>query len=127
MSNDHTHTPLDAVSDSAPGFGLEGVEIRFAAEALGLHDTGATHHRLAPGARPDFAHRHVDAEELYVVSAGSGRMKLDETVLELVAGDAIRVAPRIWRAFEGGPDGLEIIAFGARFPDDGETMTGFWP
>jgi uncharacterized cupin superfamily protein len=32
---------------------------------------------LLPGKRSPFTHRHTDAEEIYVVLSGSGRVKLD--------------------------------------------------
>jgi hypothetical protein len=57
--------------------------------------------------------REVDAaEEIYVVLAGSGRINLDGEIVELRPLDAIRVAPEVARAFEAGPDGLEILVFG---------------
>lgn len=42
--------------------------------------------------------------------------------------DVVRVAPHAVRAFEGGPDGLELIALGADRPEtgDGELVKGFW-
>ena len=39
--------------------------------------------------------------------SGSGRMKLDDEVVDLQQWDVIRVAPDVVRAFEGGADGLE--------------------
>jgi hypothetical protein len=38
------------------------------------------------------------------------------------AFDAIRVAPNVIRAFEAGPDGLELLAFGPRHEGDGEVL-----
>jgi len=35
-------------------------------------------------------------------------------VVELRQWDAVRVAPEVVRAFEGGPDGMNVIAVGAR-------------
>ena len=40
--------------------------------------------------------------------------------------DALRVAPTVTRAFEAGPDGLELLAFGPRHKGDGETIQGWW-
>jgi hypothetical protein len=34
--------------------------------------------------------------------------------------DVVRVAPEVVRAFEGGPDGLELIAVGSARPEDGD-------
>jgi mannose-6-phosphate isomerase-like protein (cupin superfamily) len=63
---------------------------------------------------------------VYVVLAGSGRVKLDDEILELESMDAIRVAPEVMRAFEAGPDGIEMLAFGTRHDGDGEVIHGWW-
>lgn len=57
---------------------------------------------------------------------GSGRAKLDGEFVELTRHDALRVAPRTARAFEAGEDGLELLAFGARHPNDGEPVADPW-
>ena len=44
---------------------------------------------------------------------GSGRMKLDDEIVELKAWDAVRVSPGTWRGYEAGPNGLEILVIGA--------------
>ena len=56
-------------------------------------------------------------------------MKADDEVVELAQWDVIRVAPTVVRAFEGGPDGLELIAIGNDRPEggDGEMVQDFWP
>ena len=118
----YTHTNLNDVNDAAPGAGFGEIqEARFANDALDTEKTGLAFHRLKPGKR-GLAHRHDEAEEVYVVLSGSGRVKLDDDVVELRALDAVRVAPRVVRAFEGGPDGLEVLAFGPRHQGDGEIV-----
>ena len=94
--------------------------------ALETERTGVTYHRLRAGKRQPFGHRHDKAEEVYVVVAGSGRVKLDDEILELAPLDALRVAPEVTRAFEAGPEGLEIVACGARHDGDGELIQGWW-
>lgn len=119
---------LLGVEDSAPQFGFsETQEARFAQKALGAEDTGISHHRVKAGKRQSFGHRHTNAEEVYVVISGSGRIKLDDEIRDVVALDAIRVAPAVVRAFEGGPDGIEVIAFGPHHEGDGEMHPDFWP
>ena len=51
---------------------------------------------------------------------GSGRVLLDGEVRELAPWDVLRVAPEVVRAFEGGPDGLRIIAIGGPKPEGGD-------
>lgn len=123
-----TKANLRDVEDKAPGFGLGEVQsARFAHEALGARDTGVALMGVKPGQRQGFAHRHERAEEVYVILSGSGRMKLDEDIIEVAALDAIRVAPGVARAFEAGEEGLELLAVGPRHQGDGEVIrNGFW-
>jgi mannose-6-phosphate isomerase-like protein (cupin superfamily) len=122
----YTHISLLDVEDAAPanGFG-ERWEARVARAGLGAEQTGVTHFRLRPGKRSPFTHRHVQAEEVYVILAGSGRIKLDDEIADVRALDAIRVAPQVARAFEAGPEGLEWIAFGPHHAD-GEPVDDPW-
>jgi mannose-6-phosphate isomerase-like protein (cupin superfamily) len=127
VSGGYTLKRLTDVEDSAPKFGFGEIgEARFATAALDAEDTGFSHHRLRAGRRQPFGHRHDDAEEVYVVLAGAGRVKLDEEVVEISRLDAVRVAPGVTRAFEAGPDGLELLAFGPRREGDGELISGWW-
>jgi mannose-6-phosphate isomerase-like protein (cupin superfamily) len=128
MAAPFTFKRLTDVEDSAPKFGFgEFQEARFANDALDAEQTGVTHYRVKPGKRQPFAHRHEHAEEVYVVLAGSGRVKLDDEILEIEPLDAIRVTPGVTRAFEAGRDGLEVLAFGPRRDDDrGEIFRDWW-
>jgi quercetin dioxygenase-like cupin family protein len=123
----YTHIQLLDVEDAAPGNGFgERWEARVARTALGAEQTGVTHFRLRPGKRSPFTHRHAEAEEIYVVLGGGGRVKLDDEVRDVVPLDAIRVSPQVARAFEAGPDGLELLAFGAHRGADGEPVDDPW-
>ena|SRR5579884_2599637 len=119
---------LKDVEDMAPRFGYEAVqEARFPWRALEAQSTGLAYHVIKPGQR-GLAHRHNQAEEIYVVIRGSGRVVLDGEVAELRPLDAVRVAPPVARAFEAGADGLEILAFGPHHEGDGEILEGDpWP
>lgn len=113
MADPYTLKQLTEVKDSAPDFGFEEFqEARFAKDDLETEDTGFTYQRLQPNARPPFAHKHDNAEEVYVVMAGSGRAKLDDDIVDLARLDALRVGATVTRAFEAGPEGLELLAFG---------------
>jgi mannose-6-phosphate isomerase-like protein (cupin superfamily) len=123
----YTLKNLAELEDSAPKFGYgELQEARFANEALEAERTGLSYHRVRPGKRQGFAHRHDEAEEVYVVLRGSGRVKLDDEILELNPLDALRVAPGVTRQFEAGPEGLELLAAGASHEGDGELLPGWW-
>jgi mannose-6-phosphate isomerase-like protein (cupin superfamily) len=118
---------LKELENSAERFGLAPhVEARFARTALDAEETGLSYQRLAPGARYPFGHRHADQEEIYVVLSGGGRVKLDDEVVGVRPWDAIRVAPETIRCFEGGPDGLELLAFGTHTDAQPEMIPGWW-
>lgn len=125
---DWTHKNLRDVEDQAPGFGVEQFQsARFANEALGAQSTGVSLMGVKAGQRQAFAHRHENAEEVYVILRGAGRMKLDEDIIDVGPLDAIRVAPGVTRAFEAGDEDLEMLAFGPRHQGDGEIIrNGFW-
>lgn len=123
----YTLQKLTDVDDAAPkfGFGDRG-SARFATDDLAAQQTGISHHHLKPGKRQAFGHRHDAAEEIYVVLSGSGRVKLEDEILDIAELDAIRIAPPVMRAFEAGPDGLELVAFGPRRRGDGEIVQNWW-
>jgi len=124
----YTIKNLREIKDYAVEFGLsETQEAHFAHPELEAEETGVSFHVVKPGRRQAFGHRHENAEEVYVVLGGSGRMRLDDEIVDIGPLDAVRVAPKVARAFEGGPDGLEVLAFGARHDGDGETLNDFWP
>jgi quinol monooxygenase YgiN/quercetin dioxygenase-like cupin family protein len=124
----YTHLNLEEVEDMAPrfGFGEQG-EARFATRALAGARTGVSHQRLRPGARQAFGHRHRHAEEVVVVLAGGGQIKIDDEVRDIGPLDAIRLAPGSARAFQAGAAGVELLIFGARHTGDGMIDPNFWP
>lgn len=127
MAAPYTRKQLTDVKDSAPDFGFGEIqEARFANDDLETENTGFSHHRVKPGKRQSFGHKHDKAEEVYVVIGGSGRMKLDDEIIEVTELDAIRVTPGVIRAFEGGDDGLEVLAFGPRHKGDGDLVQEWW-
>jgi uncharacterized cupin superfamily protein len=118
---------LRDVQDSAAEHGLsESQEARFARGDLGAEQTGMNYLIVKPGRREAFAHRHEAAEEVYVVLAGSGTVKLDDELVELAELDAVRVSPGVTRGFEAGPEGLEVLIFGPHVEGDGELVDNFW-
>jgi mannose-6-phosphate isomerase-like protein (cupin superfamily) len=127
LASAFTKVSLDAVEDAAPanGFGHRW-EARVARTDLAAERTGVTLFRLLPGKRSPFTHRHTDAEEIYVVIRGTGRVKLDDELFDVGPLDSIRVDPATARAFEAGQDGLEFLAFGPHHPGDGEPVEDAW-
>jgi quercetin dioxygenase-like cupin family protein len=114
----------DAIGDRAPG-----IEGRFGRKHLDSRDLGVSLFRYAANLRSPMAHSHREQEEAYIVVDGSGRVLLDDEVLELRQWDVVRVAPEVVRAFEAGADGLSLIAVGGPRPEDGDGVMGpaAWP
>jgi uncharacterized cupin superfamily protein len=110
-----THKNLKSdLDDVGSNFdGAPGLEFRMATKALGLEQSGLSYQHVPPGHRFPYGHTHKTQEEVYVVVRGSGRMKLDDEIVELATWDAVRVPPGTWRGYEAGPDGLEILVIGA--------------
>jgi uncharacterized cupin superfamily protein len=128
-----TYTKLNLrqdVKDMAPQFGYApNVEARFARTNLGLENSGISYFRIAPGFRMPFGHKHGEQEEVYLVVSGSVRVKAGDEIVELAEFDVIRLPGSTPRGVEAGPDGAELVAFGAPNTDnkDAEMLTDFWP
>jgi uncharacterized cupin superfamily protein len=123
----YTIKNLRQIEDMAPKFGLApDLEARFARRDLECEQTGMSLQRLAPNANGSFGHSHDQDEEIYLVVSGSGRIKLDDEVIEIGPWDAIRVAPGMLRAFAAGDDGLELLAFGTHHEDDASMQPVEW-
>ena len=119
----YTKVNIEDVEDSATMFGLApSLEARFARRALGGTIVGVSREVLAPGFRVPFGHMHRDQEEVYFVVRGSGRIKIEDEILELSEGDLVRIAPGVWRCTEAGPDGMAIIAVGAPIADENDAV-----
>ncbi|HEY6963186.1 MAG TPA: cupin domain-containing protein [Gaiellaceae bacterium] len=113
----------DDIADIGSAFGgPPELEFRAATKPLGLEKSALSYQSVPAGYRFPYGHTHETQEEVYVVVRGSGRMKLDDEVVELREWDAVRVPPGTWRGFEAGPDGLEILVLGA--PNLGDDPRG---
>jgi mannose-6-phosphate isomerase-like protein (cupin superfamily) len=113
----------DDLEDLGPRFdGAPGLEFRAATKALELEHSALSYQYVPPGCRFPYGHTHSTQEEVYVVVRGSGRMKLDDDIVELRQWDAVRVPPDTWRGYEAGPEGLEILVTGA--PNLGDDPRG---
>jgi mannose-6-phosphate isomerase-like protein (cupin superfamily) len=117
----------DDVENMSERFGLApNMEARFPRKAMGLEGGGFSYQKLAPNFRAPVAHRHEAHEEVYVVISGGGRVKIEDEVRDLRQWDAVRFPPQTARAFEAGPEGLELIAIGFGDGGDAEMLEDFW-
>jgi mannose-6-phosphate isomerase-like protein (cupin superfamily) len=127
MSKGYGRINIDDVEDLAAKFGMGEIgEARYLREDVGAERIGLTFYRMNAGKRTGFGHRHTEAEEMYVVLAGSGRVKIDDDILDLGPRDVVRVAPAAVREFEAGPGGMEMLATGTHVEGDGEMLQEWW-
>ena len=123
----YAKTNLRDVHDSAAEHGLADIqEARFPQRDLGAEQTGLNYLTVKPERREAFAHRHHTAEEIYVVLAGSGRVKLDDELVDLAPLDVVRVSPGVTRRLEAGPEGLQVLIVGPHVQGDSDLVEGFW-
>jgi len=109
-----TLTNLKDLEDVGSNFdGPPDLEFRHATKALGLEQSGLSYQRIPADYRFPYGHTHERQEEVYVVVRGSGRMKLDDEIVDIGEWDVVRVPRGTWRGYEAGPDGLEILVIGA--------------
>lgn len=128
---EYTKANLTEIEDLAPKGGMgDGLEARFANADLGLEKSGLSFQKLKPGFRMPFGHKHREQEELYVIVSGSGRVKIEDEVIEVTQWDAVRIPAGQMRAFEAGSEGLGFVAFGApntaSLSADAEMEPGWW-
>ena len=128
---DYTIKRLEEVEDvlgDYPG------EMRMMTRALEAEQVAFTYRRMPQhtGGKGSYGHRHKEQEEIYFVASGKLLFKLNDEVVELDAGTAVRVAPQTWRSvWNDEAEDAELIivsktvAGGSR--EDAEYLEDFWP
>jgi quercetin dioxygenase-like cupin family protein len=103
-----SYTHLPAGDPSIESFHGRFLKVR---RALGTTAFGLNEIRLPPGAE-GVEHDEIDTghEEVYAVLDGSGRFTIDGAVVEVAAGDYLRVDPGSTRVVVAGDDGLRFLA-----------------
>ena len=124
---DYTKKNVSELKDSAPEFGMD----KFQRGALSRQGARRRGHGFRPPSRqaraaPRLRPQHDEAEEVVFVVAGTGRVKLDDEIVELEPGDFLRISPPVKRRFEADDDVLEMVVFGTRHEGDGDIDPEFW-
>jgi mannose-6-phosphate isomerase-like protein (cupin superfamily) len=124
----HKKINFSEVKDLAPDYGMDGMgEARFARGDLGAERIGLARYHVRPGKRLGFGHCHGESEEVYVVLSGSGRFRVGDEILEVGADDVVYCPPQAMREWEAGPQGMDMLAFGAHTEgEDHEMKHDFW-
>jgi mannose-6-phosphate isomerase-like protein (cupin superfamily) len=129
---DYTITRLEEVPDLSgdyPG------EIQPFTKLIESEQVAFTHRHLPPdtgGIRGErIGHSHKTQEEIYYVIAGTMQLKLDDELIEIGPGTAVRIAPSTVRAvWNDGPDDVELLMFSTKVDDlrlEAEMHDDFWP
>jgi uncharacterized cupin superfamily protein len=129
--SDYTVVGLDEVPDLFGGK-YPGT-MRMLTGALGSGQVALTHREMPPGSggKGGYGHRHKTQEELYFVVSGTLQFKLEDEVIAVPAGTAVRIAPGVARSvWNAGPDDAQLIMCSVRIDDvraDVEMVEDFWP
>lgn len=116
----------DAFGGQYPG------SMRYMTSDLGSEQIAFTHRVMPPktGGKGGYGHRHRTQEEIYFVIRGMLEFKLDDDVVDVRGGTAVRVAPSVVRSvWNDGPEDAELVICSVRLDDprgDGEIVEGFW-
>jgi mannose-6-phosphate isomerase-like protein (cupin superfamily) len=108
-------------------------EFRMFTNDLGAEQIAFTY-RLMPqhtGGKGSYGHKHKTQEEIYFVMSGNLVFKLDDDLVELGPGSAVRVAPEVARSvWNDEPEDAELIIVSVRIDDpvnDSVQVEEFWP
>lgn len=103
------------------------MQARFARRSVDGETLGLSLFTLEPNFRIPFGHKHLQQEEVYVIVRGSGRIKVEDEIVDVAEWDAIRFDVDTMRCVEAGQDGIEYVAFGAgEDPLDAEMAPNWW-
>ena len=123
----HAKINLNDAKDLAPDYGMGDIcEARFVRKDLGADGLGMAAYRMKPGRRVGFGHAHADSEEIYVVTAGSGRFKIEDEIVEVGKDDVVYCGLDTMREWEAGPDGMDLLAFGHHVEGDSKMDQEWW-
>jgi len=74
---------------------------------ISMQFIGMTANSFEPGEEAGYWHTHSRIEELYVFLQGRGQMGLDDEVVDVGPGTAIRVGQGVWRTWRCLPESAE--------------------
>jgi len=105
----YSYVDLDDIEPAGPGGA-----VRFVRRELGATAFGINQFSLPPGAAGlEHDESETQQEEVIVVLAGSGVLRVDGDELELSPGRFVRLDPETTRVPVAGPDGLTFITVGS--------------
>ena len=126
---DYTITTLAEVPD---GLGDYPGEMQMLTEPLGNEQVALTYRRMPEhtGGKGGYGHRHHACEEIYFVISGRLQFKLEDDVVELGPGSAVRVPAQTARSvWNDRPEDAHLMIFSRRDDptDEAIIVEDFWP
>ena len=131
MTNHYSLCRLDEAPDvfggQYPG------EMKMLAAELNTEQVALSYRRMPQhsGGKGSYGHRHKSQEEIYFVVSGELQFKLEDEVIDVPAGTAVRVAPGTVRSvWNERPEEAELLIVSTRIADgreDVELVEEFWP
>jgi quercetin dioxygenase-like cupin family protein len=101
---------VEEIEGSGPGGA-----VRFVRRVLGVEAFGINWFDLPPGYEgPEHDESDTEQEEVNVVIRGNGLYRVEGEEVEVRPGSFVRFDPGTFRQVVAGPDGLTMIAVGAR-------------
>jgi mannose-6-phosphate isomerase-like protein (cupin superfamily) len=112
------------LNEVPPFITKDGSEIR---ELLAHRNSAIGHQSLAEARLPAGAatqeHYHVKTEEIYYLTHGTGRMRIEDEIREVQAGDAVAILPgqkhKLWNT---GNETLRLLCCCAPAYEDDDTI-----
>ena len=107
-------------------------EMRMITYEIDAEQVAVTYRRMPQhtGGKGSYGHRHKEQEEIYYVISGRLQFKLEDDVLDLPAGTAVRVAPEVARSvWNDEPEDAELMIVSKRIADpqgDSVQVPDFW-
>jgi mannose-6-phosphate isomerase-like protein (cupin superfamily) len=110
-------------------------EMRLMTSPLGCEQVAVTYRTMPPGTGQlkgrRTGHRHKTQEEIYFLIEGRMKVKLDDEVIEMGPGTAVRVAPEVTRSmWNHGDEEAVLVLVSTHDVDprrDAEVIQDFWP
>jgi mannose-6-phosphate isomerase-like protein (cupin superfamily) len=109
-----------------PGFG----EMRSFTDPLHDEQVGFSWRRMPEktGGKGSYGHRHGKLEEVYFVISGTVQFKLDDDVIDVEPGTAVRVGAEVVRSvWNDGPGDAELVIMSSTGDDPAIQVEDFWP
>jgi mannose-6-phosphate isomerase-like protein (cupin superfamily) len=85
----------------------------FTKDSLNATGTEVSFQLMPGGSQTPFFHKHKENEETYIFLSGSGRMQLDDDVIDVAEGTLVRIAPPVMRCIQATTD-LTFICIQAK-------------